>query len=115
MTGLQIEKRQAADVTILDLHGDITIGDGGRMLDAEIKNLVEQGTGNILINLAKVIYVDSCGLGHMISGYQEVKQVGGKLKLLNLTQRVRDLMVITKLLTVFDAYDDEADALSSYH
>ncbi len=115
MNGLNIERRRTADVTILDLHGDVTIGEGGRMLDAEIKSLVEHGASNILINLARVVYVDSCGLGHMISGYHAVKRQGGELKLVNLTQRVRDLLVITKLLTIFDTYSDEADAIRSYH
>jgi anti-sigma B factor antagonist len=111
---LNIEQRQDGEVTILDLHGDITIGHGGRALDRAISGLVEEGKDKILLNLADVVFVDSCGLGNMISGYNRVKGSGGEIKVLNLSGRVLDLMRITKLITVFDIFDEEADALKSY-
>lgn len=115
MNGLRIEKRQCGDVMILDLNGNITIDSGSEALSNAIRNLLDQGRVNIVLNLKRVMYVDSCGLGNMISGYNCVTKEGGQIKLVNLTNRVRDLMVITKLLTVFDVYDDEATALKSCH
>ncbi len=115
MNELRIEKRRCGDVTILDLNGNITITSGGDVLSDAIKKLLEQGSFNILLNLKRVVYVDSAGLGNMICGYNRVTKQGGQIKLVNLTNRVRDLMVITKLLTVFDVYDDEATALKSCH
>ena len=115
MNGLRIEKRQCGDVTVLDLNGNITISSGSDILSDAIKKLLEHGNSNILLNLKRVVYVDSAGLGNMISGYNRVMREGGQIKLVNLTNRVRDLMVITKLLTVFDVYDDEATALKNCH
>jgi anti-sigma B factor antagonist len=114
MSELRIEQRQVGPVTILDLSGNITIGSGGKSLDATIEWLVEEGRIQILLNLAKVVYVDSCGLGNMVSGYNRVRNRGGQIKVLNLTERVRDLMTITKLATVFDIYGEESAALNSY-
>lgn len=115
MTELLIKQRQVGEVTILDLRGDITIGAGGKALRRAINELVAEGKDAILLNLAHVVYVDSCGLGNMISGYHKVTGRGGRIKLLNLTERVRDLMTITKLVTIFDVYDEESAALNSYH
>jgi anti-sigma B factor antagonist len=112
---LNIEQRQDGKVTILDLSGNITIGDGGRALDRAISGLVEEGKDKVLLNLADVVFVDSCGLGNMISGYNRVTGRGGEIKVVNLTERVRDLMTITKLVTVFDIFDEEAAALNSYN
>ena len=114
MDGLNIKERQAGDVTILDLAGNITIGTGGKELDGAVKTLMQEGKRKILLNLANVIYVDSSGLGHLISSYNVARVEGGQLKLLNLTKRVEDLMVITKLVTVFDTYHEESTALNSY-
>jgi anti-sigma B factor antagonist len=114
MAQLDIKQRQAGDVTILDLDGDVRIGDSSTALRSAIRNLVAGGNSRILLNLKGVRYVDSSGIGELIANYTTVGRGGGQLKLLNLTEKVQDLLVITKLLTVFDVYDNEADALSSF-
>ncbi len=115
MAELNINERQAGDVTVLDLSGKITIGEGSVALRAAIRRLLEEGKKRILLNLAGVSYVDSSGIGELVSSYTAIgKEEGGQLKLLNLTQKIRDLLTITKLLTVFDVYDSEAEALNSF-
>lgn len=115
MAELNINERQAGDVTVLDLSGKITIGEGSVALRAAIRRLLEEGKKRILLNLAGVSYVDSSGIGELVSSYTAIgKEDGGQLKLLNLTQKIRDLLTITKLLTVFDVYENEAEALNSY-
>ena len=115
MAELNINERQAGDVTVLDLSGKITIGEGSVALRAGIRRLLEEGKKRILLNLAGVSYVDSSGIGELVSSYTAIgKEEGGQLKLLNLTQKIRDLLTITKLLTVFDVYENEAEALNSY-
>ena len=114
MAELNINKRQAGDVTILDLDGEVRIGDSSTALRSAIRNLVAGGNNKILLNLAGVKYIDSSGIGELIANYTTVNRGGGQLKLLNLTEKVQDLLVITKLLTVFDVYDSEADALGSF-
>jgi anti-sigma B factor antagonist len=115
MAELNINERQAGDVTVLDLSGKITIGEGSVALRAGIRRLLEEGKKRILLNLAGVSYVDSSGIGELVSSYTAIgKEDGGQLKLLNLTQKIRDLLTITKLLTVFDVYENEAEALNSY-
>ena len=115
MAELNINERQAGDVTVLDLSGKITIGEGSVALRAGIRRLLEEGKKRILLNLAGVSYVDSSGIGELVSSYTAIgKEPGGQLKLLNLTQKIRDLLTITKLLTVFDVYESEADALNSF-
>ena len=115
MAELNINERQAGDVTVLDLSGKITIGEGSVALRTAIRRLLEEGKKRILLNLAGVSYVDSSGIGELVSSYTAIgKEDGGQLKLLNLTQKIRDLLTITKLLTVFDVYDNEAEALNSY-
>jgi anti-sigma B factor antagonist len=115
MAELNINERQAGDVTVLDLSGKITIGEGSVALRAGIRRLLEEGKKRILLNLAGVSYVDSSGIGELVSSYTAIgKEDGGQLKLLNLTQKIQDLLTITKLLTVFDVYDNEAEALNSY-
>ncbi len=114
MAELDVKERQAGDVTILDLSGDVRIGEGAISLRDSIRNLADQGKKNVLLNLAGVKYMDSTGVGELIANYTTVKRQGGQLKLLNLTDRIQNLLVITKLLTVFDAYDNEADALKSF-
>jgi anti-sigma B factor antagonist len=114
MAQLVINQRQAGDVTILDMEGEVRIGDSSTALRSAIRNLVSGGNTRILLNLAGVKYIDSSGIGELIANYTTVGRNGGQLKLLNLTEKVQDLLVITKLLTVFDVYDNEADALSSF-
>ena len=114
MAQLNIKKRQAGDVTILDLDGEVRIGDSAGALRSAIRDLVAGGSQKILLNLGGVKYIDSSGIGELIANYTTVGRTGGQLKLLNLTEKVQDLLVITKLLTVFDVYDNEADALASF-
>lgn len=114
MAELEIRERQAGDVTVLDMDGKVTIGEGSVALRTAIRRLLEEGKKKILLNLAGVGYIDSSGIGELVSSYTAIGKEGGQLKLLKLTQKLRDLLAITKLLTVFDVYDSEADALNSY-
>ena len=114
MAELDLKERQAGDVTILDLNGEVRIGDSSVALRNSVRNLADQGKTKLLLNLAGVKYIDSSGIGELIANYTTVSRQGGQLKLLNLTDRVESLLVITKLLTVFDAYDNEAEALKSF-
>jgi anti-sigma B factor antagonist len=111
---MQIEERVVGNVTILDLKGKITLGDGDEALKDKINSLVLQDRRQILLNFAEVPYIDSAGLGEIVRTYTTVSRQGGQLKLLNLTKRITDLLSITKLLTVFETFDSEADALSSF-
>ena len=111
---MKIVERQASDVTILDLHGKILIGEGDDALRDAVTKLVDGGKTKILLNLADVPYVDSAGLGEIVRCYTTVSRKGGKLKLLNLTKKNQDLLSITKLLTVFETYDSEAEAVKSF-
>lgn len=115
MSDITISERQAGDVTILDLDGKVTIGEGSVALRNAIRRLLGDGKNKILMNLGGVGYIDSSGIGELVSSFTAVNKEGGTLKLLNLTQKIQDLLAITKLLTVFDVYDDEAAALSSYN
>ena len=114
MAELNLKERQAGDVTILDLSGEVRIGDSSVALRNSVRNLADQGKKKLLLNLAGVKYIDSSGIGELIANYTTVSRQGGQLKLLNLTDRIQNLLVITKLLTVFDAYDNEAEALKSF-
>ncbi|MEP7149853.1 MAG: STAS domain-containing protein [Acidobacteriota bacterium] len=114
MSDITISERQAGDVTILDLDGKVTIGEGSVALRGAIRRLLGEGKNKILLNLASVGYVDSSGIGELVSSYSAVSKEGGTLKLLKLTQKIQDLLAITKLLTVFDVFDDEGEALSSF-
>ena len=111
---MQIEERVVNNVTILDLKGKITLGEGDEALKDKINSLIQQDRKRILLNLAEVPYIDSAGLGEIVRTYTTVSRQGGQLKLLNLTKRITDLLSITKLLTVFDTFDAEPEALSSY-
>ncbi|MGB7067941.1 MAG: STAS domain-containing protein [Pyrinomonadaceae bacterium] len=115
MADINITERQAGDVTILDLDGKVTIGEGSVALRTTIRRLLSEGKGKILLNLGGVGYIDSSGIGELVSSFTAVNKEGGTLKLLKLTQKIQDLLAITKLLTVFDVFDDEAEALSSYN
>jgi anti-sigma B factor antagonist len=114
MAELNISERQAGDVTILDMDGKVTIGEGSVALRAAIRRLIGEGKKKILLNLSGVGYVDSSGIGELVSSFTTVNKEGGQLKLLNLTQKIQDLLAITKLLTVFDTFENEGDALGSY-
>jgi anti-sigma B factor antagonist len=111
---MQIEERVVGNVTILDLKGKITLGEGDEALKDKINSLVLQNRRQILLNLADVPYVDSAGLGEIVRTYTTVSRQGGQLKLVNLTKRITDLLSITKLLTVFETFDSEAEALRSF-
>ncbi|HET6973807.1 MAG TPA: STAS domain-containing protein [Pyrinomonadaceae bacterium] len=114
MAELDVKERQAGDVTILDLSGEVRIGEGAVSLRDSIRNLSDQGKKKVLLNLAGVKYMDSSGVGELIANYTTVTRQGGQLKLLSLTDRIQNLLVITKLLTVFDSFDNEAEALKSF-
>lgn len=114
MADLNISERQAGDVTILDMSGKVTIGEGSVALRNTIRRILGEGKKNILLNLGDIGYIDSSGIGELVSSFTTVNKEGGTLKLLNLTQKVQDLLAITKLLTVFDTFDDEGDALDSF-
>ncbi|HZA37090.1 MAG TPA: STAS domain-containing protein [Vicinamibacterales bacterium] len=111
---MQIEERIVGDVTILDLKGKMTLGEGDELLKDKINSLIHQGQKNLLLNLEGVPYIDSAGLGEIVRTYTTVSRQGGALKLVNLTKRITDLLSITKLLTVFETFDLEKDAVASF-
>ena len=111
---MEIEERAVGDVTVLDLTGKMTLGDGAEILKDKVNSLALQGRKRIVLNLGAVPYIDSSGLGEIVRTYTTVSRQGGSLKLLGLTKRITDLLSITKLLTVFETYDDEADAVRSF-
>jgi anti-sigma B factor antagonist len=111
---LKFTTRQVDGVTILDLNGRITLGEGSVTLRDAVKDVLGKGSKSILLNLANVDYIDSSGLGELVSAFTTVKNQGGELKLLHLTNKVHDLLQITKLYTVFDIKDDEASAISAF-
>ncbi len=114
MAELNINERQAGDITVLDMSGRVTIGEGSVALRTAIRRLLEEGKKKILLNMGGVGYIDSSGIGELVSSFTAVNKENGTLKLLNLTQKIQDLLAITKLLTVFDVFDSESDALSSF-
>ena len=114
MAELEVKERQAGDVTILDMDGSVRMGEGAVSLRNSIRGLVDGGKKKILLNLGGVKNIDSSGIGELIANYTTVSRDGGQLKLLNLTEKIQNLLVITKLLTVFDSYDNEAEALNSF-
>ncbi|MFL2434755.1 MAG: STAS domain-containing protein [Vicinamibacterales bacterium] len=111
---MTIEERPTDGVMILDLKGKLTIGEDVELVKDKINSLIQQGEKKLLLNLAEVPYVDSAGLGEIVRTYTTVNRQGGSLKLLHLTKRIEDLLAITKLLTVFDTFDSEQDAISSF-
>jgi anti-sigma B factor antagonist len=106
--------RTSGDVAILDLKGKITIGEGDVALRENIEKLLEDGKKQIILNLAKVNYMDSSGVGELVGTFTTVNNRGGKMKLLNLTEKIQDLLQITQLLTVFECFSDEAEAVASF-
>ena len=112
---MHISERSVGEVMIVDVSGKITLGEGGdAALKDKMRSLVQQGQKKLLLNLGDVSYVDSAGLGEIVQAYATMNKGGGALKLLNITKRIKDLLSITKLLTVFDTFDDEADAVRSF-
>jgi anti-sigma B factor antagonist len=111
---MQIEERSVNDVTVLDLKGKMTLGEGDELLKDKINSLIHQGQRKLLLNLEGVPYIDSAGLGEIVRTYTTVSRQGGSLKLVNLTKRITDLLSITKLLTVFETFDSEKDAVASF-
>src|ERR1700726_2130958 len=111
---MHIEERSAGDVTVLELKGKMTLGEGDELLKDKINSLVHQGRRKILLALAGVPYIDSAGLGEIVRTYTTISRQGGSMKLLNLTKRITDLLAITKLLTVFETFDVEGDAVRSF-
>jgi anti-sigma B factor antagonist len=103
------------DVTVIDAAGRITLGEGSSTFRDTIKDLVTKGDKKVLLNLSEVSYIDSSGIGELVSGFTTVSNAGGKLKLVGLTKRVQDLLQITKLYTVFEVFDEEAPALASFN
>ncbi len=111
---MEIEERDNGGVMILDLKGKLTIGEGDELLKDKVNSLIQQGYQKLLLNLEGVPYVDSAGLGEIVRTYTTVSRQGGKLKLLNLTKRIEDLLAITKLLTVFETFESEQEAVKSF-
>ena len=111
---MQIDERTIGDVLVLDVKGRITLGEGDELLKDKVNSLLNQGYKKIVLNLAEVPYIDSAGLGEIVRTYTTVSRQGGNLKLLNLTKRITDLLAITKLLTVFETFDAESDAVRSF-
>jgi len=111
---LKSSTRNVDGITVLDLSGRITLGEGSVVLRDTIREILGKGEKKILLNLGDVTYIDSSGIGELVSAFTAVRKEGGELKLLNLTKKVHDLLQITKLYTVFDVKDDEAEAISSY-
>ena len=111
---IKISTRQVGEITVMDLSGRITLGEGSTMLRDNVRDLLGRGQKKILLNLGDVTYIDGSGIGELVSGFTTVTNQGGQLKLLNLTKKVHDLLQITKLYTVFDISDDEASAIKSF-
>jgi anti-sigma B factor antagonist len=112
---MDIKERVVGGVSVLDLSGKIVLGEGDVQVKERIKDLLSDGQRRILLNLAEVNYIDSAGLGTLIGSYTTAKRDGGSLKLVNLTKRIQDLLAITKLITVFETFDSEAEALASFN
>lgn len=111
---VKLTSRQVGDVTVIDAAGRITLGEGASAFRDTIRDLAAKQNKKLLLNLAEVSYIDSSGIGEMVSGFTTVTNNGGHLKLMGLSKRVKDLLQITKLYTVFEVYDDEADAVRSF-
>jgi len=111
---MKLNTRQVGDVTVIDAAGRITLGEGTSTLRDAIREIVSGGQKKVLLNLGEVNYIDSSGIGELVSAFTSVTNQGGQLKLLNLNKRIQDLLQITKLYTVFEAHDDEATAIRSF-
>ena len=111
---MKASTRQAGSVTIVDLSGQIKLGEGSSVLRDAVKDLLSKGHKNILLNLGEINYVDSSGIGELVAAFTSVRNQGGEMKLLHLTKKIHDLLQITKLYTVFDVKDDEAEAIAAF-
>jgi anti-sigma B factor antagonist len=111
---MKFTTRHVDGVTVLDLSGKITLGEGSVTIRDAVRDVLATGSTKILLNLADVNYIDSSGIGELVSALTAVKNAGGELKLLQLTKKVKDLLQITKLYTVFDIFDEEGEAIASY-
>ena len=111
---MKLTTHQKSEVTIIDISGKLTLGEGTSSLRTKIRELVEGGSRRIVLNMADVSYMDSSGLGEMIASHTTVTTAGGEMKLLNLAKRVHDLLKLTKLYTVFEAFEDEDSAVNSF-
>ncbi len=114
MPALYATTREVGVITLIDLSGRISLGEGSALLRKTIRDLLDSGHNKILLNLGDVNYIDSSGIGELVSGFTAVRSRGGELKLLNLTKKVHDLLQITKLFTVFDVYTDESTGVGSF-
>jgi len=114
MAVLYATNREVDVITIVDLSGRISLGEGSALLRKTVRDLLENGQTKILLNLGDVNYIDSSGIGELVSGFTAVRSREGQLKLLNLTKKVHDLLQITKLFTVFEVYSDEGTAVESF-
>lgn len=110
-----VTTRQVGDVSVLDISGRITLGEGSSVLRESLREFSTGKGAKVLLNLEDVSYIDSSGIGELVSGFTNIQESGGNLKLLKLTKRVRDLLQITKLYTVFEVFDDEAAGIRSFH
>jgi anti-sigma B factor antagonist len=111
---MEIAERLVGDITVLDLKGKMTLGEGDELLKDKINSMLTAGKKKLVLNLEGVPYIDSAGLGEIVRTFTTVSRQGGSLKLLNLTKRIEDLLAITKLLTVFETFDTEAEAIKSF-
>ena len=111
---MKISTRQVDGVTVVDCSGRITLGEGSVTMRDTVRELLSKGQKKLLLNLGEVNYIDSSGIGELVSAFTTVRNQGGELKLLNLTKKVHDLLQITKLYTVFEVHDDEAKAVQSF-
>jgi anti-sigma B factor antagonist len=111
---LKIDNREVAHISILDIGGRIVLGEEIQQLRDAVRELIKQGKKKIILNLANVDYIDSSGVGELVGSFTTVRNAGGELKLLNLTQKVEDVLHVTKLYTVFDIKDDEFHAVKSF-
>ena len=112
---VKLTTRQVGDVTVIDAAGRITLGEGSSTFRDSIKELTTKGHKKVLLNLGDVSYIDSSGIGELVSGFTTMSNAGGQLKLLKLTKRIQDLLQITKLYTIFEVFDDEAAGLASFN
>ena len=112
---MQIEERTSGEVTVMKVTGDITLNQGGDvLLKDKVQSLLQQGQRKLVLDLGNVSYVDSAGLGQLVQIHATAKSKGGSLRLVNVTKRLKDLLVVTKLVTIFDSYDSEAEAVASF-
>lgn len=111
---VKLNTREVGDVTVVDVSGRVTLGEGSSAIREAMRDLTTKGHKKILLNLSQVSYIDSTGIGQLVAGFTSAADAGGTVKLLGLTKHVKDVLQISKLYTVFEAFDDEADALRSF-